>query len=153
GNARDNCGVGVLPCVPNAATPDFATGTGVPWAARLGTFAVVIGEVGIPTVDGGVEVTGIAGAGVKEWRDSDASGIGVGDQRIIELIGPIGKAARPDVAAEDFEVEHGHESFAIGFGVAADDDPELVFFVASAVGFRMSEVICAHDHTRGFAVV
>ena len=52
-----------------------------------------------------------------------------------------------------FNIEHGHESEAVGDDLASRDAPEMAGFGRGAVEFGMRVMICAHDDASSFAVV
>lgn len=153
GDAGNGTGAGVLPHVPGVGAPTFARGAGGPRRAALRGLAVVIGDVRKPGGNSGGEVTGGTRAGVEERFDGDAASVGVVFDGVVELVCPIGVAGCANDAAEDFEVEHGHQCFAIGFNIWIGNAPEIASFGTGRVLVWMCEMVCTHENAGGFAVV
>src|SRR5262249_29055249 len=142
-----------LPHIPNARTPNLATGAGTPRRSGLRILAVVTGQIRIPSRHARVKIARFTYGRVDEGDDDDSRPMSVTHDGVVELVGPIRVAAGTDHSVECLHIEHGHERFAVSLDIAACHAPEIARLGTGTVRFGMGEMISAHVNPGGFAVV
>jgi len=127
-----------------------ATAATIPWIASVQVFTVVVGYPRRENARRRQVAHSGTGAGI-DHRAQEVPGLRFHPGR--PLIEPRGITAIADVAIEHFEVHHRIERLAIRGDLGAGESPEVVGFGICADLVRTREIVCAHLHSGGLAVV